>query len=208
MSKPHDYAFYATLLDSYDWYLKSTDDNEFSNFIDRLNRAPVEKTFQQERGLFFNDWVDGKVNPTPEQIKYYKFQKAGHVVDYFKNLLKDCPTQVYTETYLDTKYGVVKLYGFMDATKQDTIYDIKTTAKYDNPRYYTKYQHLVYLSCMAKDGMDRFIYAITDFNDVFEEKITYSYDGDNKLKYHVQDFIVFLEKNKDLITDKKLFGGK
>jgi len=51
------YKFYATLLDSYQWYLDSEDDNSFQEFIDKINRVPFTSE-AAERGTAFNKLVD------------------------------------------------------------------------------------------------------------------------------------------------------
>lgn len=40
-------------------------------------------------------------------------------------------SQVFVSAVIPTRYGDVELYGYIDELVRDTVYDIKTTSKYD-----------------------------------------------------------------------------
>ena len=70
---------------------------------------------------------------------------------------------------------------------------------------------MVYPYCLIKNGNEirTFEYNITDFRNTYTE--TYVFDEKRDipvLTSFVERFIEFLEVNRNLITDKKIFGGE
>jgi hypothetical protein len=202
-----NYAFYPTLLDSFSYYLQSDKREAFGELIDKINRVEKPKGFPQKRGIFFNDWVDGKVVPTREELAYYKLEHSTSIVSLMNELLRGSIRQVYVETIISSiAFGNIRLYGFVDAIYGDTAYDIKTTGIYNGPHYYNGYQHLVYLECLKHRGINRFEYLITDFEEIYRERVVHTQEGYDKLFEILMQFIYFIQKNRDLITDPRIFG--
>lgn len=223
------YNIYPTLLDAFQYYLKSEDDNSFQSFIDKLNRV----SFYSEaaaKGTAFNNLIDkliaesknGLVSefylefdslPDDAKISFEGFEfKKSVVVDFYQRL-KYTLTQVFTKAYIETKYGVVKLYGYIDNLDFGSPIDVKTTSRYDFPKYLHNWQHIVYPYCLIHgdgvqpDAASNFQYRITDFNNIFEEAYTYKEERDlPKLTLFIERFIEFIEQHREIITDKKLFA--
>lgn len=132
--------------------------------------------------------------------------------DYFSGAL----TQQRVEAVLTTTYGNVLLYGYIDELMPMSVHDIKTTESYTVGKYKNNFQHIVYPYCLMKNGSDvrLFEYNIVELNKrtglpngTFTE--TYVYDPDRDipvLTHHVELFIEFLIKNRELITDCKIFA--
>lgn len=135
----------------------------------------------------------------------------------FANYFHAALTQQRVEAILPTAFGDVLVYGFIDELMPTTVHDIKTTGSYTFGKFKNHFQHLVYPYALLQNGSDvrTFEYNIVEFNkggfvvDTYTE--TYVFDPVRDipiLTNHCEDFIRFLEDNRNLITDKKIFGGE
>lgn len=232
--KQPNYKFYATLLDAFHYYLKSEQENAFQEFIDKLNRVPFISE-KAEKGTAFNELVDAiadnkyyelveagtvaqrevrKVlvytyNHVDRQGNPWTFDFKTSVVDYFAKEYEGAIPQLRTTGYIETTSGIVELYGNLDELAGDLVADIKTTSKYDFPKYLHNYQHLVYPFTLAQEGINVsfFRYHITDFTNVFiEDYVPNPEKDEQRLRSHCEHLISFLEQHRDKITDKKLFA--
>lgn len=136
----------------------------------------------------------------------------------------DSLSQVFVKAMLSTQYGDVELYGYIDELRRDTVYDIKTTSKYAFGKYEHGWQRHVYPYCLIASGqMDSikaFEYTAYQMKGgtsrtplisgaQYPEYYTYSHEQSVRLlTAHCEKFIAFLEANRALITDKKIFGGQ
>lgn len=208
------YKFYATLLDSFSWYLKSERDEAFQDFIDKLNRVPFTSE-AAEKGTAFNNLVDvinaGFVPEVNDKgmIHFEGFQYKERIVDHFVTRYRQATPQVYTEGVLETSRGPVLLYGFIDELEAGHAHDIKCTGKYNFPKFLHNWQHLVYPFCLQEQGVpaENFTYEITDYNNLYREEYQFKRERDLvKLQGHCEHLIDFIETHRHLITDKKLFA--
>lgn len=131
----------------------------------------------------------------------------------FQDYYKGAIPQVLTSATLNTKYGEVLLYGYIDELMPTSVHDIKTTGNYDFPKFKDHFQHLVYPYCLIQNGMDisKFEYNILCWKDMQTYTETYLFNPERDIPIltdFVEDFITFLNDNKQLITDKKIFGGE
>lgn len=140
--------------------------------------------------------------------------------EYFKGSLN----QVYTSAILETAYGKVELYGYIDELRHNKVYDLKTTKKYDFGKYSKYWQRHVYPYCLIESGectdIESFEFTCfqlsggTEKNKLikgkkYPEVYNYSHEQSKALiKAHCERFIEFLNENRNLITDKKIFGGE
>ena len=133
--------------------------------------------------------------------------------DYYKGAL----TQQRVEAILPTVYGDVLLYGVIDELMPTSVHDIKTTGSYTVGKFKDHAQHLVYPYALLEIGADvrTFEYNIVEFGKggyvagTYTE--TYVFDPERDipiLARRSEEFIRFLEENRELITDKKIFGGE
>jgi hypothetical protein len=195
---------------------------QFKALMDKINRVPYDSE-AADKGTSFNEVVDCIIhNRKSEKMDItaangyinVTFGKRNFVFDAnlcrrFAHYYTDALSQVYVEAMLPTLYGDVKLYGFIDELMPQSCHDIKTTTTYSDRKFYGKSQSLVYPYCLIKSGNDvrHFEYNITDFSDVYKE--TYVFDDDRDipiLTQKTEDFIIFLNENKHLITNKKIFN--
>ena len=133
----------------------------------------------------------------------------------FANYFKGALTQQRVEAILSTAYGNVLVYGLIDELMPTTVHDIKTTGSYSFGKFKNHFQHLVYPFALMQNGSDvrTFEYNIVEFNkagypvDTYTETYVFNPDRDiPTLTNHCEEFIRFLEENRELITDKKIFG--
>lgn len=203
---------------------------QFQELIDRINRKPFDSE-AADKGTAFNELVDALIeNRKPNKMNVernaentcytvvynnrtfvFPISLCREFVDYFKGAL----TQIRVEAILPTAYGNVLVYGLIDELMPTTVHDIKTTGSYTVGKFKDHHQHLVYLYCLNKNGIPikDFEYNIVEFgkngNVVGTYTELYNYNPDAympKLTSICEEFICFLNENKDLITDLKIFG--
>ncbi|MDT4511894.1 HNH endonuclease [Bacteroides cellulosilyticus] len=142
---------------------------------------------------------------------YFPMTLCREFADYFKGAL----TQQRVEAILPTALGEVLVYGLIDELMPTSIHDIKTTRSYTFGKFKNHFQHLVYPYALMKNGSDirTFEYNIVEFNkngypaDTYTEIYMFSPERDIPILInHCEAFILFLEENRTLITDRKIFG--
>lgn len=136
------------------------------------------------------------------------------------NYFKGSVCQMFTCAPIETGYGNVFLYGYVDYIRENKVYDAKTTKRYEFGQYKKKWQKTVYPYCLIKSGK---VTEIQDFEytcfkwksgeplraDMYTEVYTYDHKKSTEsLRQMCERFIEFLIANKSAITDKKVFGGK
>ena len=135
----------------------------------------------------------------------------------FANYYKGALTQQRVEAILPTAYGNVLVYGLIDELMPTSVHDIKTTGSYTVGKFKDHHQHLIYPYALMQNGSDvrTFEYNIVEFNkggyvvDTYTETYVFNPERDIPiLTNHCEEFIRFLEENRELITDKKIFGGE
>lgn len=135
------------------------------------------------------------------------------LAEYYKGGL----TQQRVEAILPTAYGNILVYGLIDYLMPTTVHDLKTTGSYTVGKFKDHHQHLVYPYALMQNGsgVRTFEYNIVEFNkggfvvDTYTETYVFNPKRDIPvLTNHCEEFIRFLEENRDLITDTKIFGGE
>lgn len=251
MSTPK-YQFYATLLDSFQGWLSSSEiyqeywgfsedpsktEDEFEksqleSLLNRINRVPMkwEDSEAADRGTAFNEAIDCVLMRCKsdkmelESNKEFRTITAKYnnrtfvfpldlILEYV-NYYKGGACQVYTEATIETRYGTVLLYGYIDELLPLSVHDIKTTSKYKAGKFRNNWQHIVYPYCLNESGnpVNDFEYnvAVLGANNAYQtftEHYHYRPEAHNILLVnHIEHFINFIEINKKLITNKKIFN--
>lgn len=203
-------------------------EQQFQSLIDRINRVPFDSE-AADKGTAFNEVVDCMIEFRQSEKVQVERVKANNIlyglkVKYnnreflfpidicreFADYYKDATPQVKVEGVLPTRYGNVLLYGYIDELMPLSVHDIKTTGKYWYGKFKDHWQHYVYPYCLIQSGnnVTAFEYNITDFKDIWTERYNFEPERDIPiLRDHVEEFINFLEYNKHLITDKKIFNN-
>lgn len=210
-----DYKFYASLLDSYSYYLGNESDDAFREFLNKLNRVPYTSE-AAEKGIALNEMVDemasGSLYPAKHKDGTYRFKGfefSCDVIDYLVDTYRGAFAQQYTQGILETKKGNVLLYGFVDEILPGETHDIKGTGDYEYPSFLNGWQKIVYPFCLEQEGIHctDFTYMITDYDAVYREDYRYVPERDiPKLILICEDLIDFIETHRKRILDKKLFA--
>lgn len=224
------YKFYATLLDSYQYFLHSESETAMQEFLDKINRVPFESE-PADKGTAFNELVDriiaGESFPvlqykdkgaddlipfkfTNRNGKTYDFSFKKDIVFGFVERLQGYASQVYTSAEIQTSKGTVLLYGYIDEILKNDVTDIKTTGRYEFPKFLSHWQHRVYPYCLSENNIhtETFTYRITDFNGYYEEVYPFNKEKSKaELILICEQLIDFIEMNKEKITDIKIFGN-
>lgn len=209
MSQPK-YRFYATLLDSFYWFLNSESETAEQEFIDKINRVPItdEKALERmNKGTELNNLVDmilADRSIVQEQFK-------SEVVDELLNYLDGSVAQHRTETIIRCNGVDVLVYGVVDYIKENKCIDLKTTTAYDLGKYKDSLQRHLYPVSLFNEGVliDEFEFLVTDFNSVFKEPYKVDLVESNAiLSTYCSELIDFIESKRHLITDTKIFTAE
>ena len=217
-------------------------EEELLNCINRVRTATTEA---QAKGTAFNEVVDCLVNSRKSiredtQIEsvtqsdgtkavkattdgftfLFDMESCKRAAAYFAG----CIPQYYCKADLQTKYGVVELYGYADELRRDKVYDIKTTGRYTFPKYEDGTQKDLYPYCLVESGemqsCSSFEYTVyvpsggtgrTPLITMTEYKEEYTYNHEKateRLRLLCEGLIEWIEAHRSLITDKKIFGGE
>ena len=203
-------------------------DKQFQSLIDTINRVPFDSE-AADKGTAFNEVIDCLIEnrnsdkvivekiPSDDGTKVslratYNSRQFVFPVSLcreFANYYKGALTQQRVEAILPTCFGNVLIYGVIDELMPMSVHDIKTTGSYFVGKFKDHWQHMVYPYCLMQNGSDirLFEYNITDFKSTYTESYTFVPERDIPiLTNHCEEFIRFLNDNRDLITDKKIFA--
>ena len=149
---------------------------------------------------------------------YFDKQLCKDAAEYFNGAL----SQHFTSADIETDYGTVNLYGYVDELIKNKAYDIKTTKSFTFGNYQKYWQRHVYPYCLieSKDCTEIKSFEFSVFQlkggtsrtplitgDFYRE--IYDYDHEQSkamIRQHCERFIEFLEEHRHLITDTKIFG--
>jgi len=200
---------------------------QFQGLIDSINRVPMawEDSEAADKGTAFNECVDCIIENRKSDKMQIISDKEGGIIEAtynkrtfhfpiqlckeFAAYFKGAITQQYCEGVLSTKYGNVMLYGYIDELMPFFVADIKTTSKYSAFKFRNNWQHHTYLYCLNTSGIliNEFEYRVTDFKSTWSETYVLNPETDTPaLIEHCERLIEFLEHNKSLITNKKIFA--
>ncbi|MBR6282879.1 MAG: HNH endonuclease [Muribaculaceae bacterium] len=198
-------------------------DKCFNDLIDRINRVPFESE-AADKGTAFNEIVDCLIAGKKQsnmlefseeddyifcKFKQWQFAFKRALCEEFAKYYEGAVSQLLIKAPMETKYGVVELYGYIDELMPFSVHDIKTTKYYEASKFKNHWQHYVYPYCLwwRSCNVQYFEYNITDFTDTYTESYAYVPERDNAiLQAMCENFIEFLEANRKLITDKKIFN--
>lgn len=219
-----------------------------AELIDSINRCPKTPSEAADKGTAFNEIVDciheGRksavegldiVSERGADNKPVAIRAAINGFDFIFDpgicretaaFFKGSLTQFFCDAVMHTKFGDVRLYGYIDEWLGDKIYDIKTTSRYSLGKYEHGWQRHVYPWCVIEMGLtDRvtsFVYYVVEWayqaqgapisaKNVFVEEYDYNHrESGLKIRGMVESFIDWLtcRDNDGFITSRKVFGGE
>jgi hypothetical protein len=191
------YRIYPTLLNAFLRYERQAaaladEMGAKQELLDRINRVPQPTTVPQQRGIDFESALT-----TGEGEAAF----PDHILDRMRRYLpRRYRTQVFVRAVVR---GDIEIYGMVDVLAGNRAIDIKTTARYEPPKFHLNPQNL-YLLGLHRWGVDQLDYLITDFNDVYVESYHYATYDFGPLLDGLVRFSSFLEEHRPLITDKKV----
>lgn len=149
---------------------------------------------------------------------YFDKDFCKSIAEYFKGSL----SQVFTSATIDTEFGEVELYGYIDELRENKVFDLKTTSRYEFGKYSKYWQRYIYPYTLIESG------ACTEINSFeftayvlkggtsrtplitgvqYAEVYQYNHEQSKMLLKNIcERFCQFLEDNRDLITNKKIFN--
>lgn len=149
---------------------------------------------------------------------YFDKDFCKSIAEYFKGSL----SQVFTSATIDTEFGEVELYGYIDELRENKVFDLKTTSRYEFGKYSKYWQRHIYPYTLIESG------ACTEINSFeftayvlkggtsrtplitgvqYAEVYQYNHEQSKMLLKNIcERFCRFLEDNRDLITNKKIFN--
>lgn len=203
---------------------------QFQSLIDRINRVPFDSE-AADRGTCFNEVIDCiTTKSVSEKVEMKSDRTNNTITAKYNNRVFNFPLdqclqvakgyqeavpQVLTKGHLETKYGIVELYGYIDELLPLQIVDIKTTSNYSAFKFKDNWQHRVYPFCLSCEGVNirEFVYDVyvldksNKIKESYQEFYLYEPQRDiPDLKAHCEGLIEFIEANKEKITDKKIFN--
>ncbi|MCY7349962.1 MAG: hypothetical protein LH606_04760 [Cytophagaceae bacterium] len=192
------YRIYPTLLNSFLYYeqqIQSADGSvlvAFQDLIDRINRVKKPATVAQQRGI---DFESALLTGEGEEV----FPQP-----ILSEMRRKLPPKYRTQVYVKAVVrGDIEVYGLVDVLGGNRAIDIKTTARYEAPKFAFNPQNL-YLLGLHPWGVEQLDYLITDFNGVYVETYRYDTYDFEPLLSGLERFAGFLETNQPLITDKRV----
>lgn len=212
------------------------------SLLDSINRVPFESEVA-DKGTAFNALVDylcGAALPDTMTVElrcdedgvygdwyhvtyaervHREFDFSADLASKAATIFLGCVPQYRCEAVLDTKYGLVQLYGYADEIGWGKVFDIKTTSRYEWGKYEHGWQRYVYPYCLvAGEGADIFAFEFVAFAwksranapldaTVYRELYDYNHaEACGKLAAICERFIEWIEAHRDQITDKKIFA--
>lgn len=182
-----DYYITPTLLNSWQYYLSSSEENQEKtkqSFLDCLKKIKSEPTEAMQRGIDF----ENDVRAYDERGEISEDLTVNEIGEFIKGGLWQEPVSKVIE--VDNKQ--ILLFGYSDIIKQSKIYDIKRVSTYKLGKYYNSVQHKIYMLCT---GILDFDYLVSDGKEVFVESysITSIQELENEIKNKVYEFLMWLK---------------
>ncbi|MES2797916.1 MAG: hypothetical protein V4683_18260 [Bacteroidota bacterium] len=193
------YHIYPTLLNTFSLFSRKVADVNgalfvnFKQMIASINRDSKPVSDPQQKGINFeNAVITGKGEEAFPELILDKI-RAKMPAKY--------KTQVFTKFVVQN----VEIYGYVDVLGEGRAIDLKTTSSYQPGKYSNNFQNL-YLLGLRNKGISQLDYLVTDFKEVYVESYHIKQFNFNPMLEEIEKFTKFLELNKGLISDRKIFG--
>ena len=210
------YSIYPTLLDSFYWYKRGY--NEKEELINKINRVKTPMPEAAKKGVAFENVINILLKSGNHtllmDVEHYESNgfifKTEIVNRIAAKLINAEKQQEYIESIVQTPVGGIKVYGFIDYSYPDMFVDLKTTGSYKKDKYKINNQHKCYplLAQLNGRNVNKFNYLVTDFQNMYIEPYAHAQSMTDEFIFNLVEFTEFLEANRDLITDKKIFNLK
>lgn len=193
------YHIYPTLLNTYSLFAKKVTDSNgqlfvsFDQMIGSINKETKPVSDPAQKGINFeNAVITGKGEGAFSEVILEKIREK-------------LPTKYKTQVFTKFVIRNVEIYGYIDVVGEGRAIDLKTTNTYKSGKYNNNFQNL-YLIGLRNKGINQLDYLVTDFKEVYVESYNVRQFNFNPMLDEIEEFTKFLEINKSLITDRKIFG--
>lgn len=193
------YHIYPTLLNTYSLFAKKVTDSNgqlfvsFDQMIGSINKETKPVSDPAQKGINFeNAVITGKGEGAFSEVILEKIREK-------------LPTKYKTQVFTKFVIRNVEIYGYIDVVGEGRAIDLKTTNTYKSGKYNNNFQNL-YLLGLRNKGINQLDYLVTDFKEVYVESYNVRQFNFNPMLDEIEEFTKFLEINKSLITDRKIFG--
>ena len=207
---------------------------QLENFIDSLNHIDGVPSEPASKGTAFNELVDslverrkptfpvekirdddGNVTHLKASLDGFEFSFPLAIIRQMADEYDGALAQYLCNGDINTRFGGVHLYGYIDELMPFCIHDIKTTGRYEFPKFKHSAQRLVYPYCCIQEGMDvrRFDFDIVVLPKKYGEieRFTESYVFDPEsdtftLRSWIEEMLDFVTAHPSLFTNPKFFN--
>lgn len=210
----------------------------FNEVIDCIieHHPCVREDMEIKSGAMMEDGGFSKQEPNSGEVQFsftaypcidvkfngFDFRFDAHLCKDIARYFMGCIPQYTCSAILTTVYGDVELYGHIDYLNINKVHDLKTTKNYTFGNYEKYWQRHLYPYCLIESGemeeVTEFEFTIVKWRELknkpisgemYKEVYTYSHEvSKTALTVICEAFIEWLERNRDKITDKKIFGGE
>ncbi len=201
------YLITPTLLNSFGFYRSykgEDEDGSRQDFLRTLSRERFEPNESMLKGIKFendiHDYCNGNYNFQGVRNEFNSDAANNKIIAY-DNCVEEiggiCLNGLWQESVkkeINTSGFNFLLYGRTDVIKEDSIYDIKRTAKYDLGKYQGSAQHRIYLYC---SGLPKFSYLISNGKDCWSEDYTNHDMIETEICVMIYEFVRYLDNNKE-----------
>lgn len=223
------YLITPSLINGFNYYLKDdmkTPKASRAEFFKILSRERFEPNEAMQKGIDFeNDIQEASFNN--DIANYFKIEPrfVELVLDNGTVLTKDMKDRSIMNQYINVVESLSKivnggiwqqsctktiafgnfeivLYGRCDVIKEDIIYDIKYTNKYEIGKFQTSIQHLIYMYCL---NLPRFSYLVSNGADWWREDYVNDSGIEDRIISMISDFFEYLKVD---LEAKRLFHTK
>lgn len=211
------YNIYATLLDSFEYFMHSDREGDLQEMLDRINRVKREPIEAASRGTAFNNIMDEYLHggyhmrdSVTVEMDGFTFTFQASIMNEIAEIVGGTPAcQVYSDCLIPCKNGLVNLYGYADWVRGPRCMDLKTTGNYTFPKFLKSIQKSAYPLTLRARGIDieTFDFIVTDFSSVYVEAYPVDYDRCTlEVTAALNRLTDFLETYRGQITDEKIFN--
>jgi hypothetical protein len=206
-----EYSITPTLLDNFYWCQRL---NKIQELVYKINGVKTPMSKSAMRGVAFESVVNALLLEKETEVYESVYIKSGFtfdksVTDRIVRKLSGYGTmQKKISAVIDTPVGKVRLHGKVDYAYKNMHVDLKTTRKYATGKYGGYNQHGSYSLIEKTNGtpIEYFNYLVTDFTNVYIEPYEIEDSLHRRVIGNICDFTTWLEKNRALITNEKIFS--
>lgn len=205
-----EYSITPTLLDNFYWCQRL---NKIGELVDKINgiKTPISKSALN--GIAFENVINNLL--LEKQVDEFGnvYINSGFTFD--KTLSNKIARklsgyqimQKKISAIIDSPVGKIRLHGKVDYAYSDMHVDLKTTKKYATGKYGANNQHGCYSLIEKVNGSPIlwFNYLVTDFAGIYIEPYEITDLIHNRVIDNICDFVKWLEANRKLITNQKIF---